>query len=40
MKKKHDDILTKEIIAANSKILTKRSSNCSKINCQIVFPEK
>lgn len=31
-------ILTNEIIAAKSKILTKRSSNCSKTSCQIVFP--
>lgn len=30
--------LTNEIIAANNKILTKRSSNCSKTNCQMVFP--
>lgn len=31
-------ILTNEIIAANNKILTKRSSNCSRINCHIVLP--
>lgn len=31
-------VLTNEIIAANNKILTKRSSNCSNTNCQIVFP--
>lgn len=30
--------LTNEIIAANNKILTKRSSNCSITNCQMVFP--
>lgn len=33
-------ILTKEIIAAKSKILTKRSSNCSRIKVQIDFPIK
>lgn len=32
------DILTNEIIAANSKILTKRSSNCSRTNCHILLP--
>lgn len=32
--------LTNEIIAANNKILTKRSSNCSKTNCQMVFPRE
>lgn len=31
-------ILTKEIIAASSKIFTKRSSNCSKTSCHIVLP--
>lgn len=31
-------ILTNEIIAAKSKIFTKRSSNCSNTSCQIVFP--
>jgi hypothetical protein len=31
-------ILTNEIIAANNKILTKRSSNCSSTNCHIVLP--
>lgn len=34
----HLMILTKDIIAANSKILTSRSSNCSKTNCQMDFP--
>lgn len=31
-------ILTNEIIAANNRILTKRSSNCSSTNCHIDFP--
>ena len=31
-------ILTNEIIAANNKIFTKRSSNCSKTNCHIDLP--
>lgn len=31
-------ILTNEIIAANNKILTKRSSNCSSTNCHIDLP--
>lgn len=30
--------LTNEMIAASNKILTKRSSNCSRTNCHIVFP--
>jgi len=31
-------ILTKEIIAANRRILTRRSSNCSRTSCQMDFP--
>lgn len=31
-------ILTNDIIAANNKILTRRSSNCSKTNCHMDFP--
>lgn len=31
-------ILTNEIIAANNKILTKRSSNCSRISCHNALP--
>ena len=31
-------ILTKEMMAANSKILTRRSSNCSKTNSHKLFP--
>lgn len=31
-------ILTNDIIAANSKIFTKRSSNCSSTNCHILLP--
>lgn len=33
-------ILTNDIIAANNKILTSRSSNCSKTSCQMDFPVK
>lgn len=32
-------IRTKEIIAANRRILTRRSSNCSKTSCHMDFPE-
>lgn len=31
-------ILTKEIMAANRRILTRRSSNCSRTSCQMDFP--
>ena len=32
------NILTKEIIAANNNIFTRRSSNCSRINSQSFLP--
>lgn len=32
-------LLTKDIIAANNRILTSRSSNCSRTSCQIDLPE-
>lgn len=32
-------LLTKDIIAANNKILTSRSSNCSRTSCQIDLPK-
>ena len=32
-------IRTKEIIAANRRILTRRSSNCSRTSCHMDFPE-
>lgn len=32
------EILTNEMIAANNRILTKRSSNCSSTNCHIDLP--
>ena len=38
--KDNDGILTKEMIAASSRIFTKRSSNCSSINSQSGFPAK
>lgn len=31
-------VLTNEIIAANNRIFTKRSSNCSRTNCQMDLP--
>lgn len=32
-------IRTKDIIAANNRILTRRSSNCSNTSCQMDLPE-
>lgn len=32
--------LTNEITAANNKIFTNKSSNCSRTSCQIDFPVK
>ena len=34
----HKCLLTNEMIAASSKILTRRSSNCSRTSCQRDFP--
>lgn len=37
--KEENCVLTKEIMAANKRILTRRSSNCSKISSHSDLPE-